>query len=174
MKKSNEIVKMSVLAKLAEVEYTNFYAFAIRDEKMVKACFVRNADEILPYVTYCEKNAESHGGVWGVRMLNNKEMNETLKEYAETVLPLCSVDYFESRLAEERANGIKGNRGNLFEVILCEQTGAEQVAKKNAKCTDCGDIVLNGEHIQCKLWNATITTEPQVMRFIAERNAKAE
>lgn len=174
MKKSNEIVKMSVLEKLAEVEYTNYYCFAIHEDKMVKAVFVRNADEVLPFVTYCERTSASHGSEWAVRMLNNKEMNETLKTYAEKVVDICSVNYLETRLIEEKANGNKGNRGNLFEVLVCEVCGGQQVAKKNAKCTECGDIIINDEHIQCKLWNATLTTESQVMRFIASRNAKAE
>ena len=45
MRNSNEEVKMTILERLAEVEYTNTYAFAIRDEKMVKAVIVENADE---------------------------------------------------------------------------------------------------------------------------------
>ena len=36
---------------------------------------------------------------------------------------------------------------------------------------ESGDIIVNGEHIQCKLWNATVTTEPQILRFMAQAQA---
>lgn len=172
MRKSNEEVKAMILNRLAEVEFTHTYAFAIRDEKMVKAVVVENADEVLPLVTYCERNAESHGAVWGVRMLNSRATFETLKEYANAIIPLCTINEFENRLLERRENGIKENRGNLFEVYFSEMTGGIMNENKSAKCTECGDVVVNGVHIQCKLWNATITTEPQVNRFYAKYLAK--
>lgn len=170
--KSNEIVKNHILAMQAEYEYTHYYAIAIRDHKMIKACFIENADEVLPLVTYCERNAESHGGVWGVRMMNNSMAKGIIKEYASKIVDLCSIEYFENRYMTEKENGIKGNRGNLFETLLVEVCGGYQVETKNAKCTEMGDVVIDGQHIQCKLWNATITTEPQAMRFYTEYMAK--
>lgn len=168
MRNSNEEIKRTILERLAEVEYTDVYAFAIRDEKMVKAVIVENASEVLPLVTYCERNSASHGAVWGVRMNNAKETFSVLKDYAREIIPMCSVKEFERLFAEQKENGYRGNRGNLFEDMFAEYTNGVQNENKSAKCTECGDVVVNGEHIQVKFWNATITTEPQVNRFYTE------
>ena len=168
MKKSNETLKNVILDRLAEVEFTHTYAFAIRDEKMVKAVIVENADEILPLITYCEKNAESHGATWGVRMNNRISVFAIIKEYAREIIPMYSTKEFERMFLEAKANGYKRNRGNFFEDKFAELTGGEQNENPSAKCTECGDVILNGEHIQCKFWNATVTTEKQVNKFYAD------
>ena len=169
----NNEVKTMILDRLAMVESTHTYAFAIRDNKMVKAVIIENADEVMPMITVCERNSKSHGGVYGVRIWNSKKAFEIMKEYAREIITLCTVEEFERRYKEEKENGFKGNRGNLFEIIFAEITGAEMNDNPTAKCTECGDVRLNGEEIQLKLWNATVTTEPQVNRFVAEIN-KAE
>ena len=164
-KNSNEEMKMVILDRLNAVEFTHVYAFAIREDKMVKAVIVENADEIMPLITYCERNSKSHGGVWGVRMWNAREAFEVIKEYAREIIPMCSVKEFEAIYTEHKANGYSGNRGNLFEDMFADFTNGTQNEDPTAKCTECGDVVVNGEHIQCKFWNATVTTEPQVNRF---------
>lgn len=169
----NNEIKMMILNRLAKVEYTHVYAFAIRDNGMVKAVIIENADDVMPMVTVCERNSKSHGGVYGVRIWNSKKAFEIMKEYAREIITLCTVEEFERRYKEEKENGFTGNRGNLFEIMFSEFTGAVMNECANLKCTDGGDVVLNGEHIQLKLWNATVTTEPQVNRFMVEMN-KAE
>ena len=164
-KNSNEEMKMVILDRLNAVEFTHVYAFAIREDKMVKAVIVENADEIMPLITYCERNSKSHGGVWGVRMWNAREAFEVIKEYAREIIPMCSVKEFEAIYTEHKANGYSGNRGNLFEDMFADFTNGTQNEDPTAKCTECGDVIVNGEHIQCKFWNATVTTEPQVNRF---------
>ena len=72
---------------------------------------------------------------------------------------------FEAIYTEHKANGYSGNRGNLFEDMFADFTNGTQNEDPTAKCTECGDVIVNGEHIQCKFWNATVTTEPQVNRF---------
>lgn len=173
--RTNENIEMKamILNRLAMVESTHTYAIAIRDNGMVKAVIIENAEDVLPMVTVCERNSKSHGGVYGVRIWNSKKAFEIMKEYAREIITLCSVDEFERRYKEMKENGFKGNRGNLFEIIFSEITGAEMNDNPTAKCTECGDVRLNGEEIQLKLWNATVTTEPQVNRFFAEIN-KAE
>ena len=168
--KMNYEIKMMILDRLAKVEYTHTYGFAIRDKGIVKAVIIENADEIMPMVTVCEPNAESHGKVYGVRIWNKIEAFETMKEYAREIIDLCTVKEFERRYKEAKENGYKGNRGNFFEIIFSEVTGAEMNENPTAKCTECGDVRLNGEEIQLKLWNATVTTEPQVNKFIADMN----
>lgn len=168
MRKSNDTIKNVILDRLAEVEFTHTYAFAIRDEKMVKAVIVENADEILPLVTYCERNAESHGATWGVRMNNRMDVFAIIKEYARETIPMYSTREFERMFLEAKENGYKGNRGNFFEDKFAVLTNGIQNTNKNAKCTECGDVIVNGEHIQCKFWNATVTTEPQVNKFYTD------
>ena len=163
-------VKTMILNRLAMVESTHTYAIAIRDNGFVKAVIIENANDVLPLVTVCERNSKSHGGVYGVRIWNSKKAFEIMKEYAREIITLCTVEEFERRYKEEKENGFTGNRGNLFEIMFSEITGAEMNDNPTAKCTECGDVRLNGEEIQLKLWNATVTTEPQVNRFVAEMN----
>ena len=165
MRNSNETIKAVILDRLATVEYTNTYAFAIRDEKMVKAVIVENADEILPLITYCERNAESHGATWGVRINNRNDVFAIIKDYAREIIPMYSTREFERMYLEAKENGYKGNRGNFFEDKFAVFTNGIQNENKSAKCTECGDVVVNGEHIQVKFWNATVTTEKQVNKF---------
>jgi len=173
MRKDNNEIKNMILAKLAQVEFTHTYAIGIRENGLVKAVIIENADEILPLLTIAERQASSHNAVWGVRVRMTKEKAEIAKTYAREVIDLCSVDWFEN---EYKVNGNKGsyNRGHIFEKLCASVMGGHQMDAMNAKCTECGDIVVNGEHIQCKLWNATVTTEPQVNRFYAEYMAKQD
>ena len=170
MRKSNEEMKNLILGGLSAIESTHTYAFAIRENHMLKACIVENADDILHMVTYCERRAESKGGYWGVRMINSRESFNIIKAYAREVIDLCSIDYFESVYAEQKYG--KGNRGNCFEHILAEAIGAEMNTAQNAKLIDCGDIRVNGEEIQCKLYNATITDERTLANLTAEYNKR--
>ena len=167
MRKDNVEMKMFILNSLAEVEYTHTYAIAIRENKMVKACIIDNADEILPMITVCEQQASSHNAVWGVRVNGTQDNFSIIKTYAREIIELCSVTEFENIYAT-RGNRGSYNRGHIFEQLCAEKMSGQQMENPTAKCTECGDIVVNGEHIQCKLWNATVTTEPQVRSFLAQ------
>jgi len=161
-------IKMDILNKLVQVEYTDTYAFAIRDRKMLCAVIIENASDILPMVTYCDKVAKSKGNDYSVRMLNKIECFELLKDYARDIVPIMSVNNFEREYSEKKRNGYKGNRGDFFEYLFTVYVGGKQNIKRNAKCTECGDVIINGEHIQVKFYNATIITESQVNRFYIE------
>ena len=165
MRKDNKRTKNNILKKLSIVEFTHTYAFAIREDKMVKAVIVENADEVLPFVTYCERNSESHGADWGVRMLGTVDSFEILIEYAKKIITICSLEEFEEELAERKECGFTGNRGDLFEHLFAKATKGKMPKARNAKCTESGDVIVRGKHIQCKLWNATITTKKQVDKF---------
>ena len=161
----NNEIKMAILEKLFAVEATHTYGFAIRDNGMVKAAIVENADDVIPFITVCERNSKSHGGVYGVRMWNSNKAFEIIKEYAREIITLCTVEEFERQFKEAKENGFKGNRGDFFEPTFAKATGAKLNTVRNEKCTDGGDVNLNGEEIQLKLWNATLTTEPQANTF---------
>ena len=155
-------IKMKTLELLARVEYTHTYAFIIRDNGMVKAAIVEEADTIMPFITVCELTGRDG---YKVRMWNSREAFTTIKEYARELITLCSVKEFEASFATAKGNGYFGNRGNFGEDLFATITGATQMTSKTAKCTECGDVILNGEHIQVKLWNATVTTLEQAERF---------
>lgn len=163
----NRELKMMILENLAKVEFTHTYALAIRENGLVKACIVENAHEILPMLTRCEKSASSHNSVYGVRMNGKVADFELIKSYAREIITLYSVEEFEEIYATKGNRG-SYNRGHIFEEMCAVAMGGSQMESKVAKCTECGDIVVNGEHIQCKLWNATVTTEPQILRFMAQ------
>lgn len=163
----NQEMKQYILDRLAQVEYTDTYVFAIRDHKMVKAVEVENAHDVLPLITYCERQASSHGSPWGVRMWNSTATFEIIKAYASRIWTLCSVEEFETTYQEAGGRKLDGYRGEWFERLFVKYVGGTRPEKRNAKCTECGDVILDGKHLQLKLWNATITTEPQVNRFYA-------
>ena len=164
-------IKNHILNMLTAIEYTHTYAFIIRDNGLVKACIVENADDVLPLVTICERNSKSHGGIFGIRMWNSNTAFSIIKTYARETITMCSVAEFENGYKTAKENGYFGNRGNYAEDMITILTGATQNESKNAKCTECGDIVLNGEHIQVKLWNATVTTETTVNNLYKEKMA---
>lgn len=174
----NKEMKQFILDRLAQVEYTDCYGFAIRDEKMVKAAIVEHAHDILPFITYCERQATSKGSCWGVRMWNSEDCFSIIKEYASEIIPLCSVKEFERGYEEAAAatetGRLPGYRGEWFERWFVKVVGGVRPDNRTAKCTESGDVILNGKHIQLKLWNATIMTETQVNRFYAERMKNTE
>ena len=170
---NNKEMQMFILDRLAQVEYTNTYVFAIRTKGMLQAAIVENANDILPLVTYCERQASSKGGVWGVRMWNAEAAFEIIREYAREIIDICSVREFEQ--SYEEAGGkkaIPGYKGEWFERLFVRTVGGERPESRTAKCTECGDVILNGEHLQLKLWNATITTEKQVNKFYMDKMAR--
>ncbi len=163
----NKEMKQFILNRLAQVEYTSTYVFAIRENQMIKAVEVENAPDILPFITYCEPQASSHGAPWGVRMWNSAAAFEIIKAYASRTWTLCSVTAFERTYQEAGGKKLDGYRGEWFERMFVKYVGGSRPEKRTAKCTESGDVILDGKHLQLKLWNATITTEPQVNRFYA-------
>lgn len=171
----NKEMKAMLLDRLAKVEYTDIYGFAIRDKKMVKYCKVEHAMDILPMITYCEPQATSKGANCGVRMWNSEAAFEIIKAYASEIIPICSVDEFENgyqQACAENGKKIDGYRGEWFERLVAKMLGGIRPEKRTAKCTESGDMIVNGEHIQLKLWNATITDEKTVNNFYSEWMAK--
>lgn len=171
----NEEMKRFILNRLAEVEYTDTYVFAIREHGMVKAVEVENASEILPFITYCERRAKSKGGMWGVRMWNAKGAFDIIKAYGSREWTLCSVHEFEQSFEEAyEIEKMSGKRGEWFERLFIKYVGGVRPDDRRAKCTESGDVILDGKHLQLKLWNATITEENQVNRFYEQKLAKQE
>lgn len=163
----NKEEKSYILNTLSKVESTHTYVFAIRSKGHVYGAIVENAEDLLPLVTVCEARAKSKGCDLAVRMWNSSKAFKVIKEYARELIDLGTVESFETGFKAWQADGNRGNRGNYFEILFSAVTGAEMNTNPTAKCTECGDVRLNGEEMQLKLWNATITTMEQVERFKA-------
>ena len=92
----------------------------------------------------------------------NAEKWAIISTAAAEIRPVCTVDYMEQRKIETNHN-----RGQLFEEMVAAVFGMEQVQCKNAKFTDCGDVVSSaGVHYQVKYSKATFTDERTIQRFI--------
>jgi hypothetical protein len=173
MRKDNVAVKTMILNKLSEVEYTHTYALALRDGHIVKAALIEDADEILPLITYAEyHDGKKHHG-WAVRMNNCKASFDIMKAYAREIVDICTIEELEREYAENGKAG-SNNRGHIFEQFCAETLGGVQNKSKIEKCINSGDIVVNGEHIQCKFWNATVTTEESVNNFIRRKREQEQ
>lgn len=167
--KSNEAMKAIILDRMAKVEYTDTFAFAIRTKGIVQAAIVENASDILPMVTYCERLASKKGEGWNVRMWNAESAFKIIRDYAREIIDLCSVEEFEESYLEAGGNkAIPGYRGEWFERWFVKIVGGERPENRQAKCTETGDVILNGEHIQLKLWNASVGNEKTSARFYEE------
>lgn len=166
-KKINPEIRDIILNTLFEIEYTHTYAIGFVENKIIKAAIIENADNILPFVTYAERQAASHGAVWGVRIWARKQTTEILKTYAREIVDICTVDYMEREYAISGNRG-GNNRGHIFERLCAEVMNGKQVKNKCAKCIYSGDIIVNDEHIQCKFYNATVTTEVTVRNLYKE------
>ena len=167
MRKDNTEIKEMILTRLAEIEYTHTYIFAIDDGAIIRGAIVENADDILPLITVAERQAKSHGSVWGVRMRPAQISYDIIRKHATEIFDVCSKDYMENEF-KTNGNGGSNNRGHIFERLCAEVLGGVQNTKKNAKCTESGDINVNGKHYQVKFWNATVTTETTVNNLYAE------
>ena len=171
-KNHNPEMQKVLIKEYHSLAYTTNYGFCVRTGGKVTAVIVENVGcELLEQITYCERNAESHGGYYGLRMLNSKATMETLLAMATKSFDLGTYADFENGFAEYRANGNKGNRGDYFEDVFAELVHGTKPESRTACFTDCGDVIANGTHYQCKLYNATFTTS-QTIKKTLERMAK--
>lgn len=141
------------------VAYTTNYGFCVKTGGKIYAAIVNDVDcETLERITYCERNAESHGGFYGLRMLNNKATMQFILEIASKVFEIGTYKEFENGFNNYRTTN-KGNRGDYFEDVFASLVNGTKPENRAACFTDCGDVIADGIHYQCKLYNATFTTE---------------
>lgn len=148
--------------------YTPNYVFGVKSHGRVLAVAIENLDyDTLIQITYCEPNAGSHGGYYGLRMNNCGKVMDLILEKGKPLFDIGSYKEFENGFANYRANGNSGNRGNYFEDLFTELSHGTKPGGKTACFTDCGDVVVNGVHYQCKLYNATFTTTSTIEKTMA-------
>lgn len=151
----NESIKAYLVEEYNARAYTHAYIFGHAVGGMVYAARVMDARQLMPYIVTLDKASSKNGGAFSIKYKPNAEKWALITASAAEIRPICSVDYLEKLNAES-----KQNRGQLFESLAAETFGMKQWEAKNAKFTDCGDMVAkDGTHYQVKYDKATFTDE---------------
>jgi len=143
--------------------YTHDYVFGYVANGMVYGAIVENAKDLLPYITSLDRASKKNGGTYQLKYKPNKAQVAIIIEKATEIKPICTVDYLEKLNAECRQN-----RGQIFEILVADVLGGFQSTKKNAKFTDCGDILVGTKHYQVKYLKATFTDERTIKNLKGE------
>lgn len=158
-KNHNPAVHATMLTRYTRLAYTHSYLFVVKSHGIAYMAFIKDIRPIFAHITYCERNATSHGGYYGLRMLNCKATADTILANAYEIVSLGSARDLENDYLERKANGYLGNRGNYFEDMAVDMFHAERPENINTSFAVAGDMVIDGTHFQMKIWNATFTTE---------------
>ena len=143
---------MSTYARLA---YTPAYIFGYAIKGTIYAARVTNADTILPYIATLDRASSKNGGTYSAKYKPNMKKWAIIMSAAVEIRPVCSVAYMEQRKAESGRN-----RGQLFEDMVAAIFDMKQVDSKNAKFTECGDVIAkDGTHYQVKYNKSTFSDE---------------
>lgn len=135
--------------------YTHNYIFGYACKGMVYAARVMDAREILPYIVSLDRASSKNGGTYSIKYKPNMAKVAIILSHAVEVRPICTVDYMETLFANSKLN-----RGQIFEDMVIKAWEAKPVGGKNAKFTDCGDMMTaDGIHYQVKFNKATFTDE---------------
>lgn len=150
----NENIKEYLTSEYNRLAYTHNYIFGYTENGMVYGAMVDNAESLLAYITTLDRASSKNGGTYSLKYKPNKAQVAVLKAHAHKTLAVCSVEMLEEL---NRTN--RQNRGQIFENLTAEMLKAEVPTAKNAKFTDCGDLIVNGTHYQVKYLKATFTDE---------------
>lgn len=152
------MVNTKIFANLCKaynkMAFTHSYIYGITKDGLVKAYVVRNGNESLASLASLDRASTKNGGTFSLKFKPNKNQVAILEEVAEEVKTICTTAYLENEFSTRPQN-----RGQIFEEMVATAFKGEQVTKKNAKFTESGDIVINGEHFQVKFQKATFTDE---------------
>lgn len=147
----------TMMTAYIENAFTHHYIIGIKDNGIVKACFT--TDTILPMIT--KSATASRGNGKSIRFKPNNKQREYLKQNAERIENICSIEELEERA---RNVGKQVNRGIAFEQLLHEKIG-EQWKHNNTTFQTDGDIHINGIAYQIKFEQATFCNEKQINRL---------
>lgn len=156
-------MKDMLLDMLECVEFTHSYIFTVYDKAgNMWACVYDNAMDILHNTTYIYTNKN---GKVQVKMDTHRSSMDSIKASADEVISLGTRKDFE-RYAKQYKNRWGFNRGYYNEILIAKNLGGKLNKAKNAKLTDCGDMVLDGKHYQLKLYNATVCHENRLVNMM--------
>ena len=137
--------------------FTHHYIIGIKDNGIVKACFTTS--EILPHIMKLATASRGNGA--SVRFKPNNKQREYLKQNAERIENICTVEELENRAEKV---GKQKNRGIAFENLLHEKIGEAWKHNNTSFQTD-GDITINGIAYQIKFEQSTLCNEKQINRL---------
>jgi hypothetical protein len=157
---TNENIMNYLITAYNELAYTHNYIMGYVAEGMVYGARLENAESLLPYITNLDRASKKNGGTLQLKYKPNKNQIALIIEKATEIKAICTVDYLEKLNSECRQN-----RGQIFETLAAEVFNGKQVEKKNAKFTECGDIVIKERHYQVKYLKATFTDERTIKNF---------
>ena len=160
---TNENIMNYLINSYNELAYTHNYIMGYVMEGVVYAARLEEAADLLPYITSLDRASKKNGGTLQLKYKPNKNQIALIIEKADEIKTVCSLEYLEKLNKENRQN-----RGQIFETLSAEVFGGYQVEQKNAKFTDCGDIIVNNRHYQVKYLKATYTDERTIKRFKGE------
>ena len=156
----NEAILNYLVRGYNRLAFTHNYIFGYVANGMVYGARVMDARDLLPYIACLDRASSKNGGTLQLKYKPNKAQVEIIKESAVEIKAICSEAYLE-----DGAKNSRYNRGQLFEMLSARAYGGEQVDRKNAKFTECGDIVVKGTHYQVKFLKATFTDERTLKNF---------
>lgn len=148
----NDTLFHSMIAKYNRFSFTHNYIFGFEYKHNVYMASATS--EVLPYILCLDR--ASRGAGTALRFKPNNSQKLMLLQNSEV---LCSVDYFNSEVADS-----KYNAGEIFEKMVTEHFGQEWF-KDNVPFTKAGDIEVNKIAYQIKFQKATFTTEKSLARL---------
>lgn len=150
----NENILKYLIDGYNKLAYTHNYIFGYVAEGMVYGAKVKNANELLKYICTLDRASSKNGGTYQLKYKPNKAQVATIITSATEIREICSVNFLENEYKNRRQN-----RGQIFEELSAKVFDGYQVERKNAKFTDCGDMIVKNEHFQVKFLKATFTDE---------------
>jgi hypothetical protein len=150
----NITISAYLTSEYNRLAYTHSYIFGYALKGMVYAARVMDARDILPYIATLDRASSKNGGTYALKYKPNMDKIAIIMAHACEIRPICSVDYMEQTFANSKLN-----RGQIFENMVIDSWHGVTVGGKNAKFTDCGDMVVDGVHYQVKFNKATFTDE---------------
>jgi hypothetical protein len=150
----NDLILHYLATEYNKLAYTHNYVYGYTFNGMVYGAVLHDASDLLPYITTLDRASSKNGGTIQLKYKPNKEQLELIKVNADEILEICSEE-----LLENLYKNSKQNRGQIFESLVADKMNGRQSEKKNAKFTDCGDIVVGRTHYQVKYLKATFTDE---------------
>jgi len=160
---TNENIMNYLIKSYNELAYTHNYIMGYVAEGMVYGARLENAENILSFITSLDRASKKNGGTLQLKYKPNKKQVAVVIENAVEIKAICTVDYLEKLNKENRQN-----RGQIFEKLVATEFNGYQVEKKNAKFTDCGDIIIKDRHYQVKYLKATYCDERTIKNLKGE------
>ena len=144
-----------LLSAYINLSFTHSYILGYAHKGVIYAARIMDARPILPYIVTLDRASSKNGGTYSLKYKPSAAKWDIITTAAVEIKAICTVAYMEQMNAES-----KQNRGQIFEALVADAFHMTLTTRKNAKFTDCGDMVAaDGIHYQVKFNKATFTDE---------------